>query len=60
MSCSIGYVEGKWWLKTDDVNRHRFISNSLIVDNAVCLKYFYFKDLLHLEALINTLAVAKS
>lgn len=55
MSCSIGHVEGKWWLKTDDLNRRRFISNSHIVDNAVCLKYFYFKDLLHLEALIHTL-----
>lgn len=60
MSCSIGYVEGKWWLKPDDVNRRRFISNSLIIDNAVCLKYFYIIDLLHLEALINTLALAKS
>lgn len=58
MSCSIDYVEGKWWLKTDDVNRRRFISNSLNVDNAVCLKYFYFKHFLHLEALIRTLALA--
>lgn len=60
MSCSIGYVQGKWWLKTDDVNRRRCIYNSLNVDNAVCRKYFYFKYFLHLEALIHTLALANN